>query len=189
MDIQNLSAAVAILTSMITPALLISACGTLILSTSNRLGRVTDRVRNLSAELETLADAAGEVVLRDERRAMILGQIEMLSSRVVVLQRALTLLYLSVCAFVATSVVIGLLGVWRRNLNELVVALGLVGVGLLFVVSALLIVEAHLARASLRVELEFLLELGHALAPEGATRPRRGRFRRTARSLPRDSGV
>ncbi|MBL0332872.1 MAG: DUF2721 domain-containing protein [Chlorobi bacterium] len=35
-----------ILTSMLTPAILISACGTLILSTSSRLGRVVDRVRN-----------------------------------------------------------------------------------------------------------------------------------------------
>ena len=33
-----------ILTSMITPAVLISACGTLIFSTSARLGRIFDRV-------------------------------------------------------------------------------------------------------------------------------------------------
>ena len=40
--------ALAVLTAMITPAVLISACGALIFSTSTRLGRVIDRVRTLS---------------------------------------------------------------------------------------------------------------------------------------------
>src|SRR5262252_5485580 len=36
-----------LLSAMITPAVLISACGTLILSTSTRLARIMDRVREL----------------------------------------------------------------------------------------------------------------------------------------------
>ena len=36
----NFPDAISVLSAMITPAVLISACGTLILSTSNRLGRV-----------------------------------------------------------------------------------------------------------------------------------------------------
>jgi hypothetical protein len=52
-----LSSALAVLTAMITPAVLISACGTMLLSTSTRLGRVVDRVRSLSDRLEELADA------------------------------------------------------------------------------------------------------------------------------------
>ena len=48
-------AAIAVLTAMITPAVLISACGSMILSTSSRLGRVVDRVRALSDRLETMA--------------------------------------------------------------------------------------------------------------------------------------
>ena len=43
-----LSASVAVLTAMITPAVLISASGTMILSTSTRLIRIVDRVRELS---------------------------------------------------------------------------------------------------------------------------------------------
>ena len=46
-----LSQALAVLTAMITPAVLISACGALILSTSTRLGRVVDRVRALGLEV------------------------------------------------------------------------------------------------------------------------------------------
>lgn len=41
-----------ILGAMITPAVLISASGTLTLSTSNRLGRIVDRARVLHTEAE-----------------------------------------------------------------------------------------------------------------------------------------
>lgn len=41
--------ALAVLSAMITPAVLISACGTLIFSTAARLARIVDRVRGLSA--------------------------------------------------------------------------------------------------------------------------------------------
>jgi hypothetical protein len=47
--------ATAVLTAMITPAVLISACGSMILSTSSRLGRVVDRVRALSDRLEDMS--------------------------------------------------------------------------------------------------------------------------------------
>jgi hypothetical protein len=47
--------ALAVLTAMITPAVLISACGALIFSTATRMGRVIDRVRFLSARFEELA--------------------------------------------------------------------------------------------------------------------------------------
>ena len=42
------------LTAMVTPALLISATGSLVLSTSTRLGRVVDRVRQLEERLSGL---------------------------------------------------------------------------------------------------------------------------------------
>ena len=57
-----------ILGAMITPALLISASGTLTLSTSNRLGRVVDRIRKLTTEAENLpADSDLEELV--EKRA------------------------------------------------------------------------------------------------------------------------
>jgi len=51
---NDLSFPVTVLTAMITPAVLISACGSMILSTSSRLGRVVDRVRPLSEKLEEI---------------------------------------------------------------------------------------------------------------------------------------
>ena len=44
----ELSVAVAVLSAMITPAVLISACGSLLIATSNRLGRVVDRTCEVS---------------------------------------------------------------------------------------------------------------------------------------------
>ena len=92
-DIGSLTEALAILTSMITPALLISACGTLIVSTSSRLGRVVDRIRKLSDRMEELAMADDAIVLLEERRRFIVDQLDILTHRAHVLQRAMALLY------------------------------------------------------------------------------------------------
>ena len=50
------SSPLSLLTAMLTPAVLISACGTLILSTSMRLARIVDRVRELGEKSEEIAD-------------------------------------------------------------------------------------------------------------------------------------
>ncbi len=60
-----------VLTSMITPAVLISACAGLILSTSVRLGRVVDRVRSLSEKFEELTQKSpADVVLFEATLAL-----------------------------------------------------------------------------------------------------------------------
>lgn len=53
-NLNNLEAALAILSAMLTPAVLISACGALTISTSNRLGRTLDQTRKISEQLESL---------------------------------------------------------------------------------------------------------------------------------------
>src|SRR5438132_893497 len=86
-EMDTLSSALTVLTAMITPAVLISACGTMILSTSTRLGRVVDRVRSLSDKLEELAKVEGDVELLDERRTVIFSQLDKLKSRTGILHR------------------------------------------------------------------------------------------------------
>jgi uncharacterized protein DUF2721 len=54
-----LTSARGILSAMITPALLISAAGTLILSTSNRLGRVVERIHAWSDQFEAQTGETG----------------------------------------------------------------------------------------------------------------------------------
>src|SRR3954468_7059560 len=110
---QNLPSALTVLTSMITPALLISATGTFILSTSNRLGRVIDRVRVISEKMDDLMHAHAGLEMIDERKSMLIEQLGRLSERANILQRSLTMFYLASGAFVASSVAIGLAAVLK----------------------------------------------------------------------------
>src|SRR5947209_7769401 len=93
---DGLSSSLAVLTAMITPAVLISASGTMILSTSTRLGRVVDRVRSLSDRLQELAGGKSSDEFAEERRVMLYDQLDKLTSRSRLLQRALTTFYLAV---------------------------------------------------------------------------------------------
>jgi hypothetical protein len=165
-----MSSEFAVLTSMITPAVLISACGALILSTSTRLGRVVDRVRALSDRFEELAHKqAEEVVLLEERLELTFTQLDWLTTRARHLQRAMTTFYLAVGLFVATSVAIGFLGLTGAIGGEflwLPVVLGMIGAGLLFVGTLLLGLEAALALRSIHSEMDFVWKLGQHHAPE-----------------------
>src|SRR2546421_423509 len=80
---EALSSALAVLTAMITPAVLISACGALILSTSTRLGRVTDRVRLLIDRFEEMMRSQHDEGLEmfEERRAATFDQLDRLTTR------------------------------------------------------------------------------------------------------------
>lgn len=156
-----------VLTSMITPAVLISACAGLILSTSVRLGRVVDRVRGLSEKFEEMAGKrADEVVLFEDRLAMTFTQLDWLTSRARHLQRAMTTFYLSLGLFVATSVAIGVTAAADGRFAVLPVIFGMIGVALLFVGTLLLGFEATLALKSIHAEMDFLWKLGKHHAPE-----------------------
>lgn len=161
-----LSSALAVLTAMITPAVLMSACGTLILSTSARLGRVVDRVRALSDRFEELAATHGELQLYEERRAVIFDQLDKLTTRARLLQRCMTVFYVALGVFVSTSVAIGLVAVVGLRHTWIPVALGILGALCLFYGSVLLIFEARLALSTITAEMDFTWRLGQQLAPK-----------------------
>jgi hypothetical protein len=160
-----LSSALAVLTAMITPAVLISACGTLILSTSTRLGRVVDRVRSLSVSFEDLARDPGEMELYEERRAVIFDQLDKLTTRARLLQRCMTVFYIAVGVFVSTSVAIGVVAALGSAHSWVPVVMALVGAFCLFYGSVLLIFEARLALSTIAAEMDFIWRLGKQLAP------------------------
>jgi hypothetical protein len=68
---NDLSTAMAVLSAMITPAVLISACASLILTTSQRLGRVIDRTRRISTRLQELAQTQMEGELLEEEHILL----------------------------------------------------------------------------------------------------------------------
>ena len=154
---MDTSAAIAVLTAMITPAVLISACGSMILSTSSRLGRVVDRVRALSDRLEEMAERRERGEMATERQASIFQQLDKLTSRARLLQRCMVTFYLSLGMFVATSVAIGVVPfAGNARYNYIPVVLGLAGACFLFYGSILLIFEARLALSTIHHEMDFI---------------------------------
>jgi len=161
-----LSASLTVLTAMITPAVLISASGTMILSTSTRLGRVVDRVRSLSDRLQELSRAESPAEFAEERRAMLYDQLDKLTSRSRLLQRALTTFYVAVGVFVATSVAIGVVAFSGARFGWVPVAMGLVGASFLFYGSMLLIFEARLALSTTHAEMDFIWRTTRRVVPK-----------------------
>lgn len=149
---ENVSQALAVLSSMITPVVLIMASGSLILSTSQRLGREIDRIRKLGLRLKDLTDDAA--VKNGEREEIHSTHLQLKRStrRVRHLQRAMTALYLSLLFFVATSVSIGFVDLLHFSSNWLPVVLVLVGAMMLLYACVELISESRLAYLSVNFE-------------------------------------
>src|SRR5262245_9014101 len=88
-----------ILSAMITPAVLISACGTLVFSTSTRLGRIVDRVRDLIRTIEDLSKTE-DLDFPDERRIEVERQLLIHTRRSQLIQRSVTSFYVALSLFV-----------------------------------------------------------------------------------------
>src|SRR5438874_4487838 len=162
---EALTSSLAVLTAMITPAVLISASGTMILSTSTRLGRVVDRVRSLSDRLRQLANNDAGAEFFDEERAMLYDQLDKLTSRSRLLQRALTTFYLAVGVFVATSVAIGVVAFFSAHGAWVPVVMGLAGAMFLFYGSILLVFEARLALSTTHAEMDVIWRITRRVVP------------------------
>lgn len=163
----NLPDALSVLSAMITPAVLISACGSLIMATSSRANRAVDRARDVAALFAALQQAPPERELLDEERRMLFRQLDLTTRRSRLLQRALARLYSALGTFVATSVAIGLVAVSGRQYTWVPVALGLLGAGLLLYASLLLVRESRVALEALEAEMDFIWREGrHRATPE-----------------------
>src|SRR3954453_16795595 len=86
-----LNSTIEFLTAMVTPTLLISATGSLVLSTSTRLGRVVDRVRQLGELLgvHIYAKNKSHVQIYEKRVEVIVDLSDKVTSRSRILQRAM----------------------------------------------------------------------------------------------------
>jgi hypothetical protein len=144
-----------ILAVMITPAVLISASGTLVLSTSNRLGRVVDRIRVLADSAEKLSDheTTEEMV---EKRVQIAEQVGWLSKRLGILQTAIITFYVGIGFLVTSSITIGLSASAHGLMSWVPVGFALLGVMALLFGAGTLVREARLAVFSTRHELEHI---------------------------------
>jgi hypothetical protein len=144
-----------ILTSMITPAVLISASGTLIFSTSGRLGRVFDRVHVLKAEMEAMAD--GKLTYPRERMAYLTEQMALQRVRSGLLQKSLAALYSATVFFIASSLAIAVnvaFGSPEQSWISSVIAL--LGGLFLFAASALLLYESRYNLRFIMGQIQFV---------------------------------
>ena len=162
---DDFPSAISVLSAMITPAVLISACGSLILATSDRLSKAVTRTREVSSALIPRADdQRGEA--REEERRMLFTQLDFVTTRSRLLQRALSRLYAALAFFVGTSVTIGLVAITSSKFTLVPIVLGLCGAGLLLYAAFLLIKESRFAFAAVNEEMDFMWKLGKTYGPE-----------------------
>jgi hypothetical protein len=162
-----LNSTIEFLTAMVTPTLLISATGSLVLSTSTRLGRVVDRVRQLEDRLSDLIyhEDKNDIPLYDKRVEVIVDLLDKVTSRSRILQRALAAFYYGLGFFILTSVTIAVAGLFDIY-RWLPIPIGIVGIMFLFYASLLMLRETQMATATINAEMDFTWELARKVAPK-----------------------
>lgn len=151
---RDLASVLSVLSAMITPAVLILASGSLIMTTSTRSTRCIDRVRERAADLESLGDATDE--LTSAKRNHLHNQLEINTRRARLLQKAMSRLYIGISFFIGTSVSVGVVAVLSLGLGWIPLVLGFIGAGLLFAASIYLIFESRLALQTTYDEMDFI---------------------------------
>ena len=185
---DNLSSTIEFLTAMVTPTLLISATGSLVLSTSTRLGRVVDRVRQLEVRLGELiyAENKDEVPLYEQRVEVIVELIDKVTSRSRILQKAMAAFYYGLMFFILTSVTIAVVGLFDIY-RWMPIPIGVVGIIYLFYGSLLMLRETRMATATINAEMDFTWELARKVAPKAVALKYDKKGRRKDKNVPRVS--
>ena len=132
------------------PVILISGIGLLLLSMTNRLGRVIDRARELAIELR--AEDAG---LRDR----ILSQLDILTTRARLLRQAITLAIVSLLSAAVLVITLFVAAVFALEVGVLVVALFVCCMGSLIGALIAFLRDINLSLAALRLELKPIVDL------------------------------
>ena len=143
------------LTAMITPAIFMTANASLIISTSNRVSRVVDRIRVLNDMADKLDRRVTELDFPVERLEHYHDQMRRLERRSDRLRFALTALYCAFTSFLGTSLSLAIDVMVRNWLVALPIFLAVVGVSLLLFASVNLVLEALEALRSNRLETGF----------------------------------
>lgn len=155
---RELSAVLTVLSAMITPAVLILASGSLLLTTSQRLNRAIDRARTVS---DILTNSKLMNTYTHERKELLMQQIVSSTSRAWLLQRAISSICFALAIFVATSMSIGVIELTHINYIWIPAVLGMGGIGALFYSTILFILETRIAYRSVQREMNFIQQQRH----------------------------
>jgi len=126
------------------PVILVSGVGLLLLSMTNRLGRIIDRARELAIELR--ADDSGP-------RDRVLSQLDILTKRARLLRQAITLAIVSLLSAAVLVITLFVAAVFALEVGVLVVALFVCCMGSLIGALLAFLREINLSLAALRLEL------------------------------------
>ena len=126
------------------PVILVSGVGLLLLSMTNRLGRIIDRARELAIELRT--DDSGQ-------RDRVLSQVDILTTRARLLRQAITLAIVSLLSAAVLVITLFVAAVFALEVGVLVVALFVCCMGSLIGALLAFLREINLSPAALRLEL------------------------------------
>lgn len=154
-DTKELSSVLAVLSAMITPTVMILACGSLITTTSSRAMRCNDRVRERAEELDKLGKGSTDAGTENIRQHLY-TQLDINMRRARLLQRALGCLYFAMSFFVATSGSIGIVALLHVEVGWIPLVLGFFGAALLFSASVYLLFEVRLANATTATEMDYI---------------------------------
>jgi uncharacterized NAD-dependent epimerase/dehydratase family protein len=147
------------LSAMIAPALFLTGTGSLVISTSNRMSRIVDRVRTLNDEYDRLMRGKLDVDMIEERAEHMQGELARLIGRSNRIRVALILLYFSLCSFASTSLLLGLDVVTGHRIIVVPTLVAVAGVGSLLISTGFLLAEALTAMRTYRLDIAFYQEL------------------------------
>jgi hypothetical protein len=98
-----------LIVQMVSPAVMVSACGLLLLGLGNRYARVVDRIRAFAGEVRQLQKPGAETTPEDTERLRVLNvQISDLFRRGRLVRNAMLFCHTAICLFVVCSFVIPL---------------------------------------------------------------------------------
>jgi hypothetical protein len=143
--------------AMIAPALFLTATGSLLISTSNRIARIVDRIRALVTLCES--DRLRQLDFSDLRREHAIDELRHLHWRSNRIAVAVTALYMAFGAFVMTSMMIAIDSLAGHHLAAMPVVFAVGGVGLLLVACVNLVLEARGSLKGNDREVRYFYEL------------------------------
>jgi hypothetical protein len=153
---STLSGTLTILSAMFTPAVLVSACGSLILTTSQRLSRSLDRQREVAQLLRQNRQQATTSTPDPAEHTHLTQQLLFAARRARLLQQAMLCLHLTLGIFIGSIFTIGIFELLNSSAAWIIALLSVLGAMLLLVASVLLIRESNLAGADVAEETAYL---------------------------------
>jgi len=144
-----------VLSAMLSPALFMTATGSLLISANNRLARVVDRLRVLTDQCDQLVRGVGNYSHPGVRLEHTRGMIRLQQRRGNIILTAITLLYAAFGTFVGASLAIALNVLNAHIPPDAAIALAVIGVIFLLAASVAMLLEARLGVRALNRDVEF----------------------------------